>query len=152
MSELEVREHEELALPHSGELVDLSDEVACALALDEVRHIQAHLHHAVRALSDALASRAAVLGTKSIPITGGRVAAISGGTTKTYDAEQIERGLRSLGMPEERIREIVVEEVRYSVKANEAKRAAGANPAYAEVIDAATTEVEKAVSVSIRKR
>ena len=152
MSEIEVRETEELALPHSGELVNLNDEVACALALDELRHMQAHLHHAVRALSEALAARAAILGTKSIKLSGGRTASITGGTARVYDAPEIERGLRALGMPEERIREIVVEQVSYSVKAVEAKRAAGANPAYAEVIEAATTEVEKAISVSIKGR
>jgi hypothetical protein len=152
MTEIEVRESEELALPHTGELVDLSDEVACATALDELRRMQSHIHHAVRTLSDALAARAAVLGTKSIQLSGGRVAAIQGGTTKVYDAEQIESGLRQLGMPEDRIREIVTEQITYTVKAVEAKRAAGANPAYAEVIQAGTTEVEKPVSVSIRKR
>lgn len=152
MTEIELREHEELVLPHSGEMVDLTDEVAVATALDEVRRVQAHLHQAVRALSEALAARAAVLGTKSIPLTGGRVAAIQGGTRKVYDALEIERGLRALGMPEDRIREIVEEQVTYSVKAVEAKRAAGANPRYAEVIEAATTEVETPVTVSIRKR
>lgn len=149
--EVEVREREELALPHSGELVDLSDEVAVGVALDEVRRMQAHLQHAVRALSDALAARAAVLGTKSIRLSGGRVAAIQGGTTKVYDAQEIERGLRALGMPEDRIREIVVEQVTYTVRAVEAKRAAGANPAYADVIEAASSEIERPVSVTIRK-
>jgi len=152
VTDIEVFPNETMVLPHSGQVLDLHDEVEVAVALDEVRRMQAHLHSAVRVMSEALAARAAVLGTKSIPLSGGRVAAISGGTTRAYDAQEIERGLRALGMPEERIREIVVEEVRYTVKANEAKRAAGANPAYAEVIDAATTEIEKPVSVSIRKR
>lgn len=149
--EIAVRESEELALPHSGQLVDLSDEIAVGVALDEVRRMQAHLSHAVRALSEALAERAAVLGTKSIPLSGGRTASIGGGKTKAYDAEAIERGLRDLGMPEDRIREIVTETITYTVKAVEAKRAAGANPRYAEVIEAATTEIERPVSVSIRR-
>lgn len=152
MSEIEVREHEELALPHSGELVDLGDEIACGVALDDVRRMQAHLAEAVRTLSGALAARAAVLGTKTVNLSGGRRATIGGGTQRVYDAQEIERGLRALGMPEERIREIVAEEITYTVKAVEAKRAAGANPEYARVIERATSEIERPVTVTIRRR
>lgn len=150
--DLAIRESEEMALPHSGELVDLSDEVAVGVALDDVRRMQAHLHQAVRVLSDALAARAAVLGTKTVALSGGRKAEIKGGPEKHYDAQEIERGLRELGMPEDRIREIVTEQVTYTVRAVEAKRAAAANPEYARIIERATTEVERPVSVTIRRR
>lgn len=152
--EVEVREREELVLPpapFAGQIIDLTDGAACGAALDEVRTMQVHLQHVVRALSDAIAAQAAFLGKKSIPIGGGRVAAVQGGTTTVYDAQEIERGLRALGMPEDRIREIVVEQVTYTVRAVEAKRAAGANPAYAEVIEAASSEFEKPISVTIRQ-
>jgi hypothetical protein len=152
MSEVDIREREELALPHSGELIDLSDETACGVALDEVRRMQAHLAEAVRTLSAAIAARGAVLGTKTIKLSGGRKAEIKGGPEKHYDAQEIERGLRLLGMPEERLREIVREEITYSVVAREAKRAAGANPEYARVIENATSEVERPWSVTIRRR
>jgi hypothetical protein len=152
MSDIEVRDREELVLPHTGELVDLNDELACGVALDELRRVQAQIGHAVRAVSEALAARAAVLGTKTIPLSGGRQATIGGGTKKVYDAQEIEKGLRALGMPEDRIRDIVVETVTWTVKAVEAKRAAAANPAYADVIESAVTEVETPVSVSIRKK
>ena len=53
-----------------------------------------------------------------------------------YDAEAIEEGLREAGMSEERIREIVKEEVTYKVVAKEAKKAAAASEKYAAIVDA----------------
>ncbi len=152
MTDVELREHGEIALPHSGEMVDLTDEVACAVSLDELMRMEAAIRSAKRVLSEAIAARAAVLGTKTINLTGGRKAEVKGGPEKHYDAQEIERGLRELGMPEDRLREIVREEVTYTVRAVEAKRAAAANPEYAKVIERATTEVERPVSVSIRRK
>lgn len=145
-------EHEELVLPHSGELVDLSDELACGIALDDVRRMQSHLAEAVRTLSGAIAARAAVLGTKTVKLSGGRKAQVTGGPETHYDAQELERLLRIAGMPEDRIREIVREEISYTVRAVEAKRAAAANPEYARAVEAASSVVERPYSVTIRRR
>jgi hypothetical protein len=152
MSDMEIREREELALPHTGELVDLSDEVACATALDELRRMNTHIEEAVRALSRAVAARAAILGTKTIQLPGGRKAEVKGGKKRIYDAEQIERELRVAGCPDDRIRQIVREEVTHTVVAVEAKRAAGANEEYALIIARNMTEVDAPYSVTIRRR
>lgn len=140
-----------MALPHSGEVVDLTDAAACANALDELRRMEAQIGEAKRALSSAIVDASKILGTKSIKLDGGRTATITGGPVPHYDAEAIERDLRVLGMPENRIREIVKEEVTYTVRAVEAKRAAGANPEYAKVIEQATSTVERPYSVGIRR-
>lgn len=147
---VEVYPNATVVLPHTGEVVDLRDEIACALYLDDLRIMEARIGEAKRVLAQAIAERAKILGTKTIPLTGGRKAVISGGKAKAYDAEAIERGLRELGMPEDRIREIVTETVTHTVKAVEAKRAAGANPDYARVIEAATSEYDRGISVTIR--
>ena len=149
---VEATDAEVFVLPHSGEVVSLAEEVSCGVALDEVRRMQAHLSEAVRVLSGAIAARAAVLGTKTVNLSGGRKAEVRGGPETAYDAQELERLLRLAGMPEERINEIVTTEVTYKVKAVEAKRAAGANPEYARAIEAASTTVERPYSVTIRRR
>ena len=54
-------------------------------------------------------------------------------------------------MSEERIREIVVEEVSYRVAAAEAKKAASVNAAYAEAVAGARKEVPKRPSVTVER-
>jgi len=149
---VEATDAEVFVLPHSGEVVSLNEEVNCAVALDEVRRMQTHLAEAVRVLSAAIAARAAVLGTKTVNLSGGRKAEVRGGQETAYDAQELERLLRVAGMPEERINEIITTEVTYKVKAVEAKRAAAANPEYARAVEAASTTVERPYSVTIRRR
>jgi hypothetical protein len=55
-------------------------------------------------------------------------------------------------MPEERIREIVVETITYAVAAVKAKQAAGANPAYEAVIEAHKRVEEKKPYVTISRQ
>jgi hypothetical protein len=140
-----------LPIPVTGEVVDLADYQSCARALDSIRDIEYQLRTAKAALSDAIAQEAARRGVKSLELGDGRKAVVGGGTTVEYDAEQMEIGLRTAGMPEDRIREIVEETVTYKVKAGEAKRAAGANPDYAVVVDACRREIEKPAYVSLRR-
>jgi hypothetical protein len=143
---------ESIVLPYSGELIPAEDAKACIVALDELRRMESSIGEAKRALSQAIAEECRRQGTKSITIAGGRTAEVRGGTEKAYDAEGLERDLRALGMPEERLREIVTETVSYSVKAVEAKRAANANEEYARAIERNTTEHERPISVTIRRR
>lgn len=152
LERVEATDAEVFVLPHSGEVVSLAEEVSCATALDEVRRMQAHLSEAVRVLSGAIAARAAVLGTKTVNLSGGRKAEVRGGPSRVYDAQELERLLRIAGMPEDRIGEIVRTEVTYKVNAVEAKRAAAANPEYARAVEAAATDVETPYTVTIRRR
>jgi hypothetical protein len=155
VTDIEIREREELMLPPwdgAGQMVDLNNEVECAIAFDACRRLETHLAEARRVLAEAVAARAAVLGTKTILLPGARKAEVRGGTQLVYDANELERRLRLAGMPEDRLREIVREEVTHTVRAVEAKRAAGANPEYARALEAATTEVQRPHSITIRSR
>lgn len=143
---------EAIVLPHSGEVIDPHDAKQCGTALDELRRMERHIGEAKRALSYAIAEECKRQGTKSIDVGGGRRAEVRGGPEKAYDAEALERDLRAAGMPEDRLREIVTETVSYSVVAREAKRAAGANEEYARIIERNTTEIERPISVTIRRR
>ena len=142
---------EELAIPGTGELVNLADEVSCALALDAVRDFERQLREAKSALTEAIIERAMVLGVRSFVLPDGRRAEVSAGTEIVYDAQAVENGLRAAGMPEERIAEIIEEQVSYRVRAVQAKRAAAANPAYAAIIEAAKTEQPRNRYVSLKR-
>jgi hypothetical protein len=142
----------DLVIPTTGILVDLDDEVSCAEAIDDLRLMKARIDQAIRTLQNAVAERAAVLGLRSIRLPRGRKANLSSPVEKVYDCSRIEAELREAGMPEERIREIVLEEVSYKLDVREANRAAKANPTYAEIIGRNTTEQQRAVGVTIRSR
>jgi hypothetical protein len=141
----------ELAIPGTGELVKLDDEVACALALDAVREYERLLREAKSALTEAIIERATVLGVRSFALPDGRRAEVSASTESVYDAQAVEDGLRAAGMPEERIAEIIEEQVSYRVRAAQAKRAAAANPAYAAVIEASRTEHSRNRYISLKR-
>ena len=138
----------EIAVPGIGEIVNLDDARAVAFALDGVRDLERQLRDVKAELTRALVYESGVQGTKTLHMEGIKAVLKSSAET-IYDAEEIEIGLREAGMPEDRIRLIVVETTSYKVDAVKAKQAAAANPAYAEVINANKHEVEKAASVTL---
>lgn len=143
---------EELVVPGVGEVVDLSDEVSCVQALVAVRDFEQQLREAKAALTQAIAERARLLGTQTFELPDGRKVSLKGGPETVYDAQEIEAGLRALGMPEGRIREIIVEEISYKVSAREAKRAAAANEEYEAVINNAKDTIEKPQYVTVTRQ
>jgi hypothetical protein len=152
LAERIAQEYEEVTLPGTGEIVSLSDESACALALNALRDFENQIREAKRLLTYGIVERTKVLGSKSFTLSGGKLKAeVRGGPERAYDAEAIERELREAGMPEARIRQIVREEITYTLRAVEAKRAAGANEEYAAIIERNATEVEKPYTVTIRR-
>ena len=143
---------EELVVPVTGEIVDLSNETQCAQALAALRDAESQIREIKAVLTAAIVERAKLLGTQTLTLENGMKAVLKGGTETIYDATEIERQLRVLGMPEERIREIVIEEVSYKVSAKEAKRAAAANDEYAAVVNSAKQTIEKPHYISIQRR
>lgn len=140
----------DMVIPGLGEVVDLDDPVKVAFALDGVRDLERNLREIKSELTAVLIHHAQVQGTKTLHLDGVDATVKSGNTT-VYDAEAIEQGLRVAGMPEERIREVVKENVTYTVDAVKAKQAAGANPAYFEVIEANKHVEEKPPYVTIKR-
>lgn len=150
-SEVAIPESEELQLPHSGELVSLQDATACVLALQEVRSIEARLRETKQLLSAAIVAESQRQGTKTLYIDGVAKVEIRSKVTTVWDASELEAGLRAAGLPEDRIREVVKEEVSYTVVAREAKRVAGANEAYAAIVERSQSTVEGIPYVSVSK-
>ena len=143
---------EELALPGTGEVVSLDKEVECVQALAAIRSFESQIKEAKGILTQAIVDRSRVLGTKTIHLPDGSKAEVKGGPAAQYDIVEIEENLRALGMPEERIREIIVEEVSYKLNKREANRAAAANEDYAAVISNAERMEESPYYVSISQR
>lgn len=81
-------------------------------------------------------------GSKTLYLDGVKVE-VRGGSETVWDVQMLEEGLRYAGLPEDRLREVIKEEVTYSVNAREAKRVAGANEDYASVVRLSQTQVEK---------
>lgn len=140
----------ELVVPGLGMLVDLERPNECAFALDDIRNLEWQLRQVKLALTEKLVEHAQIEGSKTLHFPGGS-AELRFGTSTEYDAAQIELGLRAAGMPEERLREVVKEKTSYTVAANEAKRCAAANPAYAKVIADHSRTVEQTPSVSVKR-
>lgn len=150
-SDLIVLEARTIEVPGTGELVSSDDPLACARALDDLRNYESHLKEVKSALSDVVIEYGLGRGEQTVAMPDGRKAVISPDHEWQWDAEGLERALRSAGMPEDRIRAIVRETVSYSVVAGEAKRAAAAKPEYAAAVEAHRQRVEKKRYVSVKR-
>lgn len=123
-------------MPYSGTLVNLESEREIAIAYKDLRELKDKILEAERVLKEALRYRSEALGTKTFHIEGvGKVELRGGSRVEWPDPQALEDELRDAGCPEEVIREIVVEQVTWKVDGNRARRAAGANPVYAEIIE-----------------
>lgn len=141
----------EVVVPGTGEIVNLDDPLAVARTLDAVRGLERELRSFKGTLTEAIVHASQIAGTKTLHLEGGITAVVKGGDTTVYDAEEIEAALREAGMPEDRIAAVVKVTVSRSVVAVEAKRAAGANPAYAEIIERHSRLEEKPPSITVSR-
>lgn len=125
-----------LVLPATGVLVNLADEREITIAYRDLKDLKEKVLDAERVLREAMRARSEVLATKTFHIDGVGKVELRGSTRVDWpDPQALEEDLRGIGCPEDVIREIVVEQVTWKVDGNRARRAAGANPAYAEVIE-----------------
>ena len=138
----------ELVLP-SGELVDLSNPSSRAYALSRIRDMEQQLKEVKGAIVDAFAEDRARLGVDEIELEDGSYVKVKRNYDIAWDHVQLEKDLREAGMPEERIREIIVEEVSWTVKTVEANKAAKRNAEYAKAVASARSEVEKRPTISL---
>lgn len=139
----------ELVVLPTGQIINLDDPVSCAEALAACREIEQHVRSVKEACVNALAEEAKRRGENVYELPGGQRVAVKRNYDVEWDHVGLEADLRAAGMPEDRIREIIEEEVSYKVKAVEANKAAKANPEYAEAIARARSEVDKRPSISL---
>lgn len=137
-------------LPGTGEAIDLRDPVDVARGITRARQLQTELKDAIHFLTDVLRIEAMNQGKKTLRL-GGYQVEIRGGTRIEWDPERLMDELRAAGMSEERISEVVKEEVRYSVSATNAAQAARANPDYAAAVERCRTHVPAAWFAKVTK-
>ena len=139
-----------LVLPATGILVNLADEREITIAYRDLKDLKEKVLDAERVLREAMRARSEVLATKTFHIDGVGKVELRGSTRVDWpDPQALEEDLRGVGCPEEVIREIVVEQVTWKVDGNRARRAASANPAYAEVIESHKRVTEPLPSILI---
>lgn len=141
--------HDELIVPASGEIVNLNDVAEVARAYRSVIEIENALRSAKDTLRDALVAQKLIRGTGTFHVDGLGKVEVKGGNDLVWDAWALKRDLLEAGMPRERVAEIVVETIDARVSAVEAKKAASANPAYAEIVERHRTTSPKRPSVSV---
>lgn len=141
MTEIAVNQPRELVLPGTGELVNLDDAGQVARALSSLRDWKRHADEARAVLEAALVAESARQGTKTLHL-GAMTASVSADTELAWDVTVL-IGLLAAGLPSERYTDLVTETVSYKINASVAKQIAGANPAYAAIIDAAQSRVPK---------
>ena len=103
--------HEPAPLDQRLGEVDLNDVAACAILLDDIRQFEAQLASAKQRLTSAIVERGKVDGETSYDLPNRMRAEIKSGKRNTIAADVLETKLREAGMPEDRISEIVVQEV-----------------------------------------
>lgn len=136
--ELAIRENPERLIPLVGQLVDLTEPAQVAEAVTTIRDAKKQLDDINRLLCDVLRLEAARQGTKTLRYGATKVE-ISGGEKTDYDIEQLQQRLRDLGLPEDRLAELVTETVTYKVNARVAKSVMAANALYGDAIGACKT-------------
>lgn len=117
--------------------------------LTDIREMESKLREAKGALTEALAAEFSRQGTKTLELNGIK-ATLGADSEIVWDIEVLGE-LRNLGLPEERMDQLVTAEVTYKVNGSVAKQVAAANPAYAEVIERAKGRVPRTPYVSIRR-
>ena len=102
-------------------------------------------------LTAAIVERSRILGTKTIHLHAGGKAEVRDGSETVYDVEVLEAELRALGLPEDRLAELIKETVTRTIDGKVARSVAAANPEYAAVIESARTVIERPSYVVIKK-
>ena len=135
-------------MPMTGVVVNLESEREIALAYRDLRELKEKVLETEKILREAMRYRSEALGTKTFHIEGVGKVELRGGTRVDWpDPQALEEELRGAGCPEEVIREIVVEQVSWKVDGSRARRASGANPVYAEIIEKHKRTIEPLPSV-----
>lgn len=138
-----------LVHPRTGEIIDLEDPPTCLRVLADIRELESRLREAKAMLTDVLAVEFSRVGTKTLEL-GGVKATLGPDSEIVWDVGVLQE-LQALGLPEERMNELVTAEITYKVNANVAKQIAAANTEYAEVIERAKQRIPKTPYVSIKR-
>lgn len=136
-------------VPYSGEVVNFEDPPACLKLLVEIRELEGQLRELKDDLTDALKYEFSRVGKKTLELNG--IKATLGADSEVVWDVGVLNELVDLGLPEERMNELVTPEITYKVNGSVAKQIAAANPTYAGVIERAQSRVPKKAYVGARR-
>lgn len=138
----------ELVVPGTGELVNLADPAAVAVALHGLRLHKEAVESARATLEAALVAESGRVGIKTLHLPGA-VAKIGPDSDLEWDVTILVE-LIPAGLPRERYDELVtLPPVTPKVNAAVAKQIEGSNDVYAEIIRRARSRVPKRASVKV---
>lgn len=136
-------------VPYSGEIVNFEDPPACLKLLVEIRELESQLRELKDGLTDALKYEFSRQGIKTLELNG--IKATLGAESEIVWDVGVLYELRDHGLPEERMNDLITEEITYKVNGSVAKQIAAANAAYAAVIERAQSRVPKKAYVGAKR-
>lgn len=140
----------EVAIPEIGEVIDLDNPDACALAYDRLKKLGDQVKIAQGMLRTELVRHGKVYGGNTMRLE--HVEVEIGHPSELQWHMETLRELLDAGLPKERWDALVEVTVGHKVKASVANAIEKANPAYAAIIDRARVRVPKPPTVSIALR
>lgn len=139
---------QELIIPTTGELVDLTDPAFCARALYELETLKAQIRELEGYLKESVLEESIRVGGKTLHFEGGFTAKITTPNATRWDYTVLLE-LIDAGLPEERFNELVLIEQSYKVDGSIVRQLQGANPVYAEIIGRAKEIIPRSPSVKV---
>ena len=144
-----VEKRTEIVHVATGELIHPEDAPAVTLYLKDLRTLKDRIQDEIRFAESLVLAESERQGTKTLHFDGKLTAKVTGGPESFWDIEGLRERLTELGLPEDRMKDLITETVSYKVNANVAKQLASANEKYAEAIEASKSIVEKPYRVSV---
>lgn len=145
----------ELAVPaalidlKTGEVLEPTPENAAPL-LARLREYRQDLQLAIRACEAVIIDESARTGTKTLTL-GGVDLEVYGGSEVEWDHGGLRAALEDAGCPDERIDALIQQTVTFKVDRRVERQLSGANPKYAQAIEAAKTTRPAATRVRVKQ-
>lgn len=132
----------------TGEFLPATAESAAAV-LVAAREMKTKIGTVIRDAEAWLAEESRRQGTKTFHTGGGKIS-LTGGISTSYDPEVLGEALRAAGCPEERINEVIVQEVTFKVNQTVLRQLSAANPDYRAAAEKAKIESETPIRASVK--
>jgi hypothetical protein len=125
----------------TGEVLPATPENAHAI-LAHIADMEQTIRTAKAAITDYVIEESVRQGTKTFDIHGSKLV-LEGGPTDVVEGHDLAMLLREAGCPEQRIKDVVTEEVTYKVNRRVLAQLIAANPDYRTAAELTTTTVER---------
>lgn len=125
----------------TGEVLPATPENAHAI-LARIAEMEQTIRTAKSAITEYVIEESIRQGTKTFDVNGSKLV-LEGGPSKQIEGHELAQLLREAGCPEQRIKDVVTEEITYKVNQRVLAQLVAANSDYATAAELTTTTVEK---------